>query len=35
VDALYGRLALFGDPFCHGFCLIEFNSQGCDAIVDA
>ena len=31
-DAPYGRLATFGDPFGHGFCLIEFNAQGYDAI---
>jgi catechol 2,3-dioxygenase-like lactoylglutathione lyase family enzyme len=34
-DAPYGRLAMFGDPFGHGFCLIEFNAAGYDAIVDA
>ena len=27
----YGRLAIFSDPFGHGLCLIEFNSQGYDA----
>ena len=32
-DAPYGRLAMFADPFGHGFCLIEFNEQGYDAIV--
>jgi predicted enzyme related to lactoylglutathione lyase len=31
-EALYGRLAMFADPFGHGFCLIEFNSEGYDAI---
>lgn len=31
--APYGRLALFADPFGHGFCLIEFNDQGYDALV--
>lgn len=30
-DAPYGKLAMFADPFGHGFCLIEFNSQGYDA----
>lgn len=30
--AAYGKLAMFGDPFGHGFCLIEFNEQGYDAI---
>jgi predicted enzyme related to lactoylglutathione lyase len=24
----YGRLALYGDPFGHGFCLLEFRGQG-------
>jgi len=31
-DAAYGRIAMFADPFGHGFCLIEFNSEGYDAI---
>ena len=31
--APYGRLAMFADPFGHGFCLIEFNAEGYDAIV--
>ena len=31
-DAPYGRLAMFADPFGHGFCLIEFNEDGYDAI---
>jgi predicted enzyme related to lactoylglutathione lyase len=31
-DAPYGRLAMFADPFGHGFCLIAFNSEGYDAI---
>ena len=31
-EAPYGRLAMFADPFGHGFCLIEFNSEGYDAI---
>ena len=31
-DAPYGRLAMFADPFGHGFCLIEFNQAGYDAI---
>lgn len=29
----YGRLAMFADPFGHGFCLIEFNERGYDALV--
>jgi predicted enzyme related to lactoylglutathione lyase len=28
----YGKLAMFADPFGHGFCLIEFNSQGYGAL---
>ncbi|HLE01712.1 MAG TPA: VOC family protein [Bdellovibrionota bacterium] len=28
----YGRLAYFSDPFGNGFCLLEFNQQGYDAI---
>ena len=31
-DAPYGKLAMFADPFGHGFCLIEFNREGYDAI---
>ena len=31
-EAPYGRLAMFADPFGHGFCLIEFNQEGYDAI---
>ena len=32
-DAPYGRIAMFADPFGHGFCLIEFNAEGYDALV--
>jgi catechol 2,3-dioxygenase-like lactoylglutathione lyase family enzyme len=28
----YGRQAMFADPFGNGFCLIEFNDRGYDAI---
>jgi predicted enzyme related to lactoylglutathione lyase len=31
-DAPYGRIAMFADPFGHGFCLIEFNAEGYDAL---
>ena len=31
-DAPYGRLAMFADPFGHGFCLIELNAAGYDAL---
>ncbi|MBB5279685.1 VOC family protein [Pacificimonas flava] len=30
--AVYGKIAMFADPFGHGFCLIEFNAQGYDAL---
>jgi predicted enzyme related to lactoylglutathione lyase len=32
LDLPYGRQAMFADPFGHGFCLIEFNAEGYDAI---
>jgi predicted enzyme related to lactoylglutathione lyase len=32
-DEPYGRLALLSDPFGHGFCLIEFNARGYDALL--
>lgn len=32
-DAPYGKLAMFADPFGHGFCLIQFNDQGYDALL--
>lgn len=31
-DAPYGKLAMFADPFGHGFCLIAFNAAGYDAL---
>ncbi len=31
----YGKIVLMSDPFGHGFCLIEFNKQGYDAIAPA
>jgi predicted enzyme related to lactoylglutathione lyase len=31
--APYGRIAMLADPFGHGFCLIEFNARGYDALV--
>ena len=33
-EARYGRIAMFADPFGHGFCLIEFNQEGYDAIAN-
>jgi predicted enzyme related to lactoylglutathione lyase len=32
-DKSYGRLAMLGDPFGHGFCLIQFNDKGYDALL--
>ena len=32
LDLPYGRQAMFADPFGNGFCLIEFNREGYDAI---
>ena len=29
----YGRIAMLADPFGHGFCFIEFNEQGYDALL--
>ncbi|MBM3507949.1 MAG: VOC family protein [Alphaproteobacteria bacterium] len=29
----YGRLALMRDPFGNGFCLLQFNKQGYDALL--
>ena len=28
----YGRLALYADPFGHGFCLLEFRGRGYDEL---
>ena len=33
--AAYGRIATLADAFGHGFCLIEFNAAGCDALTPA
>ena len=33
--AAYGTLAMFADPFGHGFCLIQFSAQGYDALMRA
>ena len=30
--AAFGELAMFADPFGHGFCLIRFNEQGYAAL---
>lgn len=30
----WGRLALMADPFGHGFCLLQFEGRGYDAIAD-
>ncbi len=28
----WGRIAMLGDPFGHGFCLIQFSERGYDAL---
>jgi predicted enzyme related to lactoylglutathione lyase len=33
-DAAYGRIAMLADPFGHGFCLLQFNGQGYDALLE-
>lgn len=33
-DTPYGKLAMFADPVGHGFCLIEFNDAGYEALVE-
>jgi predicted enzyme related to lactoylglutathione lyase len=32
--AEWGSIAMFADPFGHGFCLIRFTDKGYDAIAD-
>jgi predicted enzyme related to lactoylglutathione lyase len=32
-DAAYGRIAMLADPFGHGFCLLQFNQKGYDALL--
>ncbi|HEY4028968.1 MAG TPA: VOC family protein [Caulobacteraceae bacterium] len=32
-ETRYGRIAMLADPFGHGFCLIEFNARGYDALL--
>jgi catechol 2,3-dioxygenase-like lactoylglutathione lyase family enzyme len=32
-EAPYGKLAMFADPFGHGFRLVEFNDRGYDALL--
>ena len=29
----YGRIAMLADPFGHGFCLLQFNERGYDALL--
>lgn len=33
-ENVWGKIALFADPFGHGFCLIEFTGRGYDEIAD-
>jgi len=28
----WGRIAILGDPFGHGFCLLEFRGRGYDEV---
>ncbi len=32
-EHVWGKMALFADPFGHGFCLLEFSGLGYDALV--
>lgn len=32
-DTSYGRIAMLADPFGHGFCLLQFNERGYDALL--
>ena len=32
-DTAYGRIAMLADPFGHGFCLLQFNQMGYDALL--
>jgi predicted enzyme related to lactoylglutathione lyase len=32
-DTSWGRIAMLGDPFGHGFCLLTFNERGYDALL--
>ena len=34
VARAWGRIAMFADPFGHGFCLLEFSEQGYAAIAN-
>jgi predicted enzyme related to lactoylglutathione lyase len=34
-DASYGRIAMLADPFGHGFCLLQFNELGYDALLQS
>lgn len=33
-NASYGRIAMLADPFGHGFCLLQFNERGYDALLE-
>ena len=32
-DTTWGRIAMLADPFGHGFCLLQFNERGYDALL--
>jgi predicted enzyme related to lactoylglutathione lyase len=33
-SSTWGKLALFADPFGHGFCLVQFVGRGYDEIAN-
>ncbi|MCY1293287.1 Glyoxalase-like domain protein [compost metagenome] len=33
-EAVWGRLAVYADPFGHGFCLLQFHGRGYDAVIE-
>lgn len=33
-DTAYGRIAMLADPFGHGFCVLQFNERGYDALLE-
>jgi predicted enzyme related to lactoylglutathione lyase len=34
VEATWGRMQVFADPFGHGICVLEFNARGYEALVE-
>ncbi|CAD5109140.1 VOC family protein [Zestomonas carbonaria] len=33
-DEVWGRIAVYADPFGHGFCLLQFNDRGYDSVAE-